>query len=114
MGIVNDDSPLPDWILPSEPDDFDTEWQPEDETNVALAVEGVWCVIVYNDEWHTYDEVILQLQKATGCSLELATTLTREIDMTGRAVVYKGDRLECRKVAAVLREIRLQVELDEA
>jgi len=114
MHIRNDDSGLPDWILPSEPDDFATEWQPEEEAHVAVAVEGVWCVIVYNDDWHTYDEVILQLQKATGCSLELATMLTREIDMSGRAVVYKGEKLECRKVATVLREIRLQVELDEA
>ncbi|MDQ7053486.1 MAG: ATP-dependent Clp protease adaptor ClpS [candidate division KSB1 bacterium] len=27
-----------------------------------------WKVILYNDDIHTFDEVILQLRKATGCS----------------------------------------------
>jgi hypothetical protein len=33
-------------------------------------------VILYNDDWHTFEEVIVQLMKATGCSRERAEALT--------------------------------------
>lgn len=73
-----------------------------------------WHVILYNDDWHTIDEVVLQVQKATGYALERAVAITLEVHESGRAVVFTGDKEECRRVAAVLREIRLQVEIDEA
>jgi len=71
-------------------------------------------VIVYNDEVHTFPEVELQLQKATGCTLEKAEALAVEIDSKGRAVVFAGSHLECDYVAGVLRLINLQVETDRA
>lgn len=71
-----------------------------------------WKVILYNDDVHTMDEVVFQLQKATGCSLERATMIMSEAHMRGRAVCYEGAKEECQKVAAVLRQIRLQVEVD--
>ena len=36
------------------------------ETSNGLASR----VILYNDEWHTFEEVIVQLIKATNCSFE--------------------------------------------
>ena len=73
---------------------------------------GPWVVILYNDDYHGFDEVILQVQKATGCSLEEAVWITEEAHTTGRAIAYTGTQEECDRVAGVLRLIRLQVETD--
>jgi len=69
-------------------------------------------VILYNDEWHGMDEVILQLQKATGCDLSKAEMIAFEAHFKGRAVCYKGSRDQCQRVAGILRQIRLQCEID--
>ena len=73
-----------------------------------------WIVILYNDDWHPYDQVVFQVQKATGCSLEEAEWITWEAHTQGRAIAYTGTAEECERVAGVLREIRLQVETDAA
>jgi ATP-dependent Clp protease adaptor protein ClpS len=75
---------------------------------------GPWVVVLYNDDYHEFDEVILQVQKATGCSLEAAVLITEEAHVTGRAIAYTGTQEECERVAGVLRQIRLQVETDRA
>lgn len=72
---------------------------------------GKYSVILYNDDWHGFDEVILQLQKATECSLVEAARITYEAHQRGRAVCFRGSRERCHRVAGVLREIRLQVEV---
>ena len=69
-------------------------------------------VILYNDDWHHEDEVILQVQKATGCDLMKATMIVMEVQFKGHAVCYKGSRDQCQRVAGILRQIRLQCEVD--
>ena len=49
-------------------------------------VDSPWVVILYNDDWHPYDQVVFQVQKATGYSLEKAVWITQEAHSTGRAV----------------------------
>ena len=68
--------------------------------------------ILYNDDWHTFEDVILQLIKATGCSAEQGEAHAWTIHTTGKSVVFEGRRDDCEKVAQILREIRLQVEVD--
>ncbi len=74
-------------------------------------IQRPWQVILYNDDIHTFDEVILQLQKATGCSLLEGTRIAMEAHMKGKAVAFKGDFPDCTKVAGILREIGLIVEI---
>lgn len=82
--------------------------------DVSLARRGEgWRVILYNDDVHGIDEVIVQLQKATGCDLDTAVRITLEVDARGRGVCYRGEYDNCVRVARVLREIRLQCEIDE-
>ena len=69
-------------------------------------------VILYDDDWHSLDEVVFQVQKATGYDLDRVVPIVVEAHTTGRAVCYRGARDECHRVARVLREIRLQVEVD--
>ncbi|MFQ5823364.1 MAG: ATP-dependent Clp protease adaptor ClpS [bacterium] len=70
-----------------------------------------WQVILYNDDIHTIDEVILQVQKATGCSLMVATQITMEAHFKGKAIAYKGEFADCHQVAGILKEIGLIVEI---
>ena len=73
-----------------------------------------YIVVLYNDDYHTFDEVIVQLQKATGCSLEVAETIAFEVHESGQSIAYTGDYEECEKVANILEEIELLVDVQEA
>ena len=68
-------------------------------------------VILYNDDWHTFDEVINQLIKAIKCDYHTAEALTWEVHTKGKAVVFEGDLNEALKVANILEEIDLSVEV---
>jgi ATP-dependent Clp protease adapter protein ClpS len=70
-------------------------------------------VILYNDDWHSQDEVAVQLQKATGCDIGTAFRITLEVDANGRGVCYRGGCEACHRVTRVLREIQLQCEVDD-
>lgn len=69
-------------------------------------------VILYDDDWHGMDEVVLQIQKATGYDLERAMEIMLEAHAKGRAICFRGARDKCHRVAGVLRQIQLQVEVD--
>jgi ATP-dependent Clp protease adapter protein ClpS len=73
-----------------------------------------WNVVLYNDDVHTVNEVILQVQKATGISLEAAFEITMTVHTKGQAICYTGTHVECEKVAAILKEINLAVEIVRA
>jgi len=81
-----------------------------DETTHSLLSDYI--VIVFDNEYNTWEEVIGILQKATGCSLDAAEAITYEAHLTGRAIAYNGTQEECERVAGILRQIRLQVETD--
>jgi ATP-dependent Clp protease adapter protein ClpS len=91
-----------------------TDTQIEERAEVENWLAGPWVVVLFNDDWHSFDEVITQLQKATGCSLERAEQIAEEAHHQGRARAYEGTAQECKRVAAVLREIRLEVEAEPA
>ena len=95
---------MPETVLP------DYEVITRREENVDL--DGPWVVILYNCDCHTFDEVILQLQKAIGCTLEKAFEIADEAHTRGRAIAHTGEAEECERVAKILRSIRLQVETD--
>jgi ATP-dependent Clp protease adaptor protein ClpS len=69
-------------------------------------------VILFNDEWHTFDEVIEQIMKAIKCSFEVAESKTMEVHTKGKSVVFVGDLQECLGVSAVLEEIALHTQVE--
>lgn len=85
----------------------------ETQLDIGTGTGQPWHVILYNDDWHSFEEVVAQVQKATEYPLERAEQITYEAHTTGRAIAYSGPKDECQRVAGVLREIRLQVEIDE-
>lgn len=70
-----------------------------------------WRVILYNDEVHTFDEVIEQLIKALSCSVDHAEKLTMKVHNDGKAKVFEGTFEECFEVNSVLKEIQLITEI---
>lgn len=68
-------------------------------------------VILYNDEWHTFEEVIVQLIKATNCSIEEARDRTFEVHFKGKSIVYSGELSACLGVSSILEEIALHTQV---
>lgn len=69
-------------------------------------------VILFNDEDHTFDEVIIQIIRATGCGAEEAELLTLEVHHRGKAMVYSGPLDVCLRVSSVLEEISLHTHIE--
>uniref|UniRef100_UPI00404B9CBD ATP-dependent Clp protease adaptor ClpS n=1 Tax=Ignavibacterium sp. TaxID=2651167 RepID=UPI00404B9CBD len=68
-------------------------------------------VILFNDDWHTFDEVIAQLIKAINCTFEQARALAFEVHVKGKAIVFSGTMPECLRVSSVLEEIALHTQI---
>lgn len=80
-----------------------TEEQEEEDTP--------WRVILYDDDVHTFDEVIEQLIKALKCSASHAEELTFTVHNEGKAKVFEGSFEDCFEVNGVLKEIQLVTEI---
>lgn len=79
----------------------------EDEEN-----KKPWKVILYDDDVHTFNEVITQLKRAIGCSQSRAEELTYKVHNEGKAKVYEGSFEDCFEVNSILKEIQLITELN--
>ncbi len=92
-----------------------TPYEDEDllvDDDIDSRIGEPWKVILYNDDIHTFDEVILQLQKALGCSSLRAEEIAFEAHARGKAIAYNGEFEECFRIMGVLREIQLIVEIE--
>jgi ATP-dependent Clp protease adaptor protein ClpS len=69
-------------------------------------------VLLFNDDLHTFEEVISQLMKALRCSSQKAEALTWEVHSRGKAVVYSGEIARCMEVSAILQEIELFTQIE--
>jgi ATP-dependent Clp protease adaptor protein ClpS len=82
--------------------------EPQEQIETGLPAK----VILFNDDYHTFDEVIAQIIKAIRCSIEEAEFITWEAHTKGRAVVTAGELEECLRVSRVLEEIGLQTQIE--
>lgn len=82
----------------------------EEETEERL--DSPWRVILFNDDIHSFDEVTMQLVKATGCTAAEAEAKAWQVHTQGKAAVYEGTFEECFRVQGVLREIQLVTEIE--
>jgi ATP-dependent Clp protease adaptor protein ClpS len=79
----------------------------EQETIVGLPLK----VILFNDDWHTFDEVIAQLMKAINCSYAKARDYAFEVHVKGKCQIFSGMIQECLKVTSILEEIALNTQI---
>lgn len=84
----------------------------EEETATEERLDTPWRVILFNDDVHTFDEVIVQLVKATGCSVEQAERHAWTVHTQGKDTVYEGTFEACFRVQSVLREIQLITQIE--
>ncbi len=84
---------------------IDTSETSDSETNLGSRV------LLFNDDWHTFDEVIYQLIKATQCSFEKARGHAFEVHVKGKSVVFSGQMNRCIKVSSILEEIGLTTQI---
>ena len=69
-------------------------------------------VFLFNCECHTFDEVIAQLLKAVpGMTRPLAEEIAWRVHTQGLAEVYRGGAAECDRVAKILGETGLIVQV---
>lgn len=88
--------------------------RPELDENVTEGMDNSgFIVVVYDNNTNTWDEVVMILQKATGCTLEEAEIETWEVDNLGKSVVHHGGREECERAAGIIRTIGIRVEVVE-
>lgn len=99
------------WLGPAAPSAPDTEPLTVEEVAVEERIDAPWRVILFNDEIHTFDEVIVQLIKATGCSESQAEGHAWTVHTRGKDTVYEGEFTDCFRVQGVLREIQLVTEI---
>jgi len=84
----------------------------QEQKEVDVLVDQPATVILFNDEEHTFDEVINQIIKATSCDTAKAESLTWEVHNSGKAAVFEGVMNECLQVSHVLEEIALHTQIE--
>jgi ATP-dependent Clp protease adaptor protein ClpS len=68
--------------------------------------------ILFNDEVHTFEEVIHQILKALKCDVAKAEALTWEVHNNGKACVFTGPLQRCLQITHVLEEIQLMTQIE--
>ena len=69
-------------------------------------------VILFNDNVHSFEDVIVQLMKAIRCTPEQGEAYAWEVHTRGKACVYSGEMPECLRVSSVLEEIALHTQIE--
>lgn len=83
-----------------------------EQENEDVLVQEPAKVILFNDEEHTFDEVITQLMKALKCTSQRAESLAWDVHNNGKAAVYTGELVKCMEVSNVLEEIKLMTQIE--
>jgi ATP-dependent Clp protease adapter protein ClpS len=89
----------------------EAEVSDEEKESPTEPGEG-WRVVLYNDEDHYREEVIVQVMVATNCDERVASAIVDRAHQNGQATVTITDRDDAERVAGVLRKINLQVAVE--
>lgn len=79
--------------------------------DIDISREG-FTLILFNDSYHDFEEVVEQIIKATGYGYDKAEEITLEAHSKGKAVVLTGDLDICLKAQSILEEINLRTSLE--
>jgi len=89
----------------------DIEELTKTEEQVEESIDTPWRLFLFDDDIHTFDEVIEQILKAKGCSYSAAQDLTFQVHNNGKALIHEGEFIDCLKMEGVLKEIQLVTEI---
>lgn len=72
----------------------------------------VLCRLILYNSHHFWDDVILQVQKATGYDILHCEQIAIIAHTKGKAVVKSGEKTELEKINLVLKEINLVTQIE--
>lgn len=81
------------------------------EKTAGPGTAGYAHVILFNDDYHTFDDVIYQLILAINCSYKVGEKMAMTVHTEGKCKVFEGAMEECLHVSAVLEAIDLKTEI---
>ena len=84
------------------------------ETDTTTIIGKPYNVILFNDVNHTMEQVIAQVNKATGCGVPRAFQIMMEAHNTGRAIAFSGGIERCEHVESILAQIQLGTKIEQA
>ena len=84
------------------------EKKPVDSAHAGYAAK----TILFNDDYHTFDDVARQLMRAIRCTYSQGMAFANVVHHTGSAIVYSGAFERCEAVAMVLEEIGLRTKVE--
>lgn len=85
------------------------------ETNNPDDPKPSYAVILWNDEKHSFTQVIDQVSRAVGCSRRAAMEVAQRVDIVGRDIVLiTSDAAEAVRVAKKIKEIDLATTVRKA
>ncbi|OLL26450.1 E3 ubiquitin-protein ligase ubr1 [Neolecta irregularis DAH-3] len=76
---------------------------------------AIYTTVLWNDEKHSFDQVIHQVRRATGCERSFAEETAQKVDALGRfAVAKSSDIYKLLQIAKLLDHIKLAVTIRSA
>lgn len=70
--------------------------------------------VLFNDESHTMEEVVVQIIRAISCDAQRAVAIMLEAHKSGRAIVITTHKERCEQVSMILEQIRLETKIEQA
>jgi ATP-dependent Clp protease adapter protein ClpS len=79
--------------------------------DIDTGSEG-FTLILFNDSYHDFDQVINQVIKATGYGYDRAESITMQAHNNGKAAVISGELNSCLNAQSILEEISLRTSIE--
>lgn len=94
------------WSETNLPKEFAPSADSVNGTNTAYGNNARdYVAVLYNDETHTYENVIYALVKSINCNKKVATDYATTVDRDGRAIIYYGELEKCKQIVEHISEI---------
>lgn len=81
------------------------EQSPVESTTIDIGIEAK--VILFNDDYHDFIDVVNQIIKAINCTYDHAEALTWTAHTQGKVIVWSGALPRCIEISSILEEINL-------
>jgi len=86
--------------------------RPKIDEKVSTTTDFPYIVILFNDDYHSFDEVIIQLIKALKCDINTAKNFAFQAHINGKTAIYNGSLAKCLQITSILAEIGLNTEIE--
>jgi ATP-dependent Clp protease adapter protein ClpS len=72
---------------------------------------GRWMVVIFNNDYTPFDEVVEILMRSTGCGVQEAAIEAWEAHSFGKTPVHFSSKSECEIVAAMISTVGVKTEI---